>query len=220
MVLCDNFYTPRVRPEVAWDLQQMVETIADFSVEIGVPFISGKDSSSGTFEAAGVKIEVPATLAVSALGRLRDVSKVVTKDFSGWGTASSSWAKLIRKLYPEVSMPTLTDSAVTGFLMLTMPPRFAGFGMRCAPCTSKGVTFQAALSPKAAFSCACSRPPGVRAWASGLTWMPRRRAAGMDFSLGSSLVRSCWRFRRTVTSNGWSGTCLITNWAASLKSRA
>ena len=33
MVLCDNFYTPRVRPEVAWDLKQMVETIADFSVD-------------------------------------------------------------------------------------------------------------------------------------------------------------------------------------------
>jgi phosphoribosylformylglycinamidine synthase len=85
MVLCDNFYTPRVRPEVAWDLQQMVETISDFSIEIGVPFISGKDSSSGTFEAAGVKIEVPATLAVSAMGRLLDVSKVVTKDFKRAG---------------------------------------------------------------------------------------------------------------------------------------
>jgi len=81
LVLCDNFYTPRVRPEIAWDLKEMVETIADFSVVIGVPFISGKDSSSGTFEAAGVKIEVPATLAVSALGRLADVGKVVTKDF-------------------------------------------------------------------------------------------------------------------------------------------
>ena len=85
MVLCDNFYTPRVRPEVAWDLRQMVETIADFSVEIGVPFISGKDSSSGTFAAAGVKIEVPATLAVSVLGRLPDVKKVVTKDFKRAG---------------------------------------------------------------------------------------------------------------------------------------
>ena len=85
MVLCDNFYTPRVRPEVAWDLRRMVETVADFSVEIGVPFISGKDSSSGTLEAAGVKIEVPATLAVSVLGRLPDVRKVVTKEFKRAG---------------------------------------------------------------------------------------------------------------------------------------
>jgi phosphoribosylformylglycinamidine synthase len=56
MVLCDNFYTPRVRPETAWDLREMVETIADMSVALGVPFISGKDSSSGTFETEGRRI--------------------------------------------------------------------------------------------------------------------------------------------------------------------
>jgi phosphoribosylformylglycinamidine synthase len=81
MALCDNFYTPRLRPEVAWDLKRMVETIADLSVELGVPFISGKDSSSGTMESAGRLIDVPPTLVVSVLGRVPDVKKVVTKDF-------------------------------------------------------------------------------------------------------------------------------------------
>jgi phosphoribosylformylglycinamidine synthase len=81
MALCDNFYTARVRPEVAWDLEQMVRSIADFSVEIGVPFISGKDSSSGTFEASGRTIDVPPTLAVAVLGRVPDVRKIVTKEF-------------------------------------------------------------------------------------------------------------------------------------------
>ena len=81
MVLCDNFYTPRVRPEIAWDLREMVETISDYSVEIGVPFISGKDSSSGTFQAGEKKIDVPPTLAVAAVGRVPDVKKVVTKEF-------------------------------------------------------------------------------------------------------------------------------------------
>ncbi len=81
MALCDNFYTPRVRPEVAWDLKRMVETLADLSLELSVPFISGKDSSSGTFESAGRKIEVPPTLAVAVLGRVSDVKKIVTKDF-------------------------------------------------------------------------------------------------------------------------------------------
>jgi phosphoribosylformylglycinamidine synthase subunit PurSL len=81
MVLCDNFYTPRLRPEIAWDLKEMLETIADFSVEIGVPFISGKDSSSGTFDAAGRRIEVPPTLAVAVMGRVPDVKKIVTKEF-------------------------------------------------------------------------------------------------------------------------------------------
>jgi phosphoribosylformylglycinamidine synthase II len=85
LVLCDNFYTPRVTPEVAWDLTRMVEAIADLSAELGIPFISGKDSSSGTFEAAGRRINVPMTLAVAAMGRVPDVAKIVTKEFKRAG---------------------------------------------------------------------------------------------------------------------------------------
>ena len=85
VVLCDNFYTPRVTPQTAWDLSQMVDAIAGLSVELGIPFISGKDSSSGTFESAGRKIEVPMTLAVAAMGRVSDVKKIVTKDFKHAG---------------------------------------------------------------------------------------------------------------------------------------
>jgi len=59
----------------------MVETISELSVALGVPFISGKDSSSGTFQTAGRQIDVPPTLVVAAMGRLPDVSKVVTKEF-------------------------------------------------------------------------------------------------------------------------------------------
>ncbi|MGH9403056.1 MAG: phosphoribosylformylglycinamidine synthase subunit PurS [Terriglobia bacterium] len=81
LALCDNFYTPRVRPEVAWDLTRMVETIASLSIEFGIPFISGKDSSSGTFESNGRSIEAPPTLAVAAFGRVPDVRRVATKDF-------------------------------------------------------------------------------------------------------------------------------------------
>lgn len=81
MVLCDNFYTPRLRPDVAWDLKAMVAEMADFSEKIGVPFISGKDSSSGTFENQGRRIDVPPTLAVAALGRVPEAKKMVSKDF-------------------------------------------------------------------------------------------------------------------------------------------
>ena len=70
-----------MRPDVAWDLKQTVETIADLSVELGIPFISGKDSSSGTMESAGRRIDVPPTLVVATLGRVLDVKKVVTKEF-------------------------------------------------------------------------------------------------------------------------------------------
>jgi phosphoribosylformylglycinamidine synthase len=85
MVLCDNFYTPRLRPEVAWDLKEMVAAVADLSLKIGVPFISGKDSSSGTFESAGRRIDVPPTLAVATMGRVPDVSRIVTKEFKRAG---------------------------------------------------------------------------------------------------------------------------------------
>ncbi len=85
MVLCDNFYTPRVRPDTASDLVAMVDAIADLSVKLGIPFISGKDSSSGTFEAGGKRIDVPATLAVATMGRVDDVKAVVTKDFKHAG---------------------------------------------------------------------------------------------------------------------------------------
>ena len=85
MVLCDNFYTPRVRPETAFDLVEMVEAIARLSVQLGVPFISGKDSSSGTFETGGKRIDVPPTLAVATMGRVGDVKTVVTKDFKRAG---------------------------------------------------------------------------------------------------------------------------------------
>jgi phosphoribosylformylglycinamidine synthase II len=80
IVLCDNFYTPRVTPEIAWDLVQMVETCADLSVRFGTPFISGKDSSSGTFIGQdGRRIDVPPTLCVMALGRMEDVRSLTPK---------------------------------------------------------------------------------------------------------------------------------------------
>ena len=85
IVLCDNFYTPRVSPQIAWDLKAMVDVIAELSVATGVPFISGKDSSSGTFESTGRRIDVPPTLAVAAMGRVPDVSRIVTKEFKRAG---------------------------------------------------------------------------------------------------------------------------------------
>ena len=85
MALCDNFYTPKIRPDIAADLVRMVETIAKLSEELGTPFISGKDSSSGTFEAGGRRIDVPPTLAVAAMGRVDDVKKVTTKEFKRAG---------------------------------------------------------------------------------------------------------------------------------------
>jgi phosphoribosylformylglycinamidine synthase len=98
IALCDNFYTPKLRPEVAWNLKAMVETIADLSEVFGTPFISGKDSSSGTFKTdTGELIEVPYTLCVSTMGRMPDVRKAVTKEFKCAGNK----LVLVGTLLPE-----------------------------------------------------------------------------------------------------------------------
>jgi len=82
IVLCDNFYTPKIRPDVAWNLKAMVDTIAELSEVFGTPFVSGKDSSSGTFKTNNDElIDVPYTLVVSTMGRIPDVKRVVTKEF-------------------------------------------------------------------------------------------------------------------------------------------
>jgi phosphoribosylformylglycinamidine synthase len=85
LALCDNFYTPKLRPDVAWDLREMVRVICELSLELGIPFISGKDSSSGTMESAGRRIDVPPTLVVSAFGRVADTKRIVTKEFKQAG---------------------------------------------------------------------------------------------------------------------------------------
>jgi len=86
IALCDNFYTPRSTPEVNWSLAQMVNAIADLSVRLGMPFISGKDSSSGTFLSAdGQIINAPPTLVVATLGRVPDVARAVRKELRAAG---------------------------------------------------------------------------------------------------------------------------------------
>lgn len=86
IVLCDNFYTPRVNAIQAWQLKEMVHACCDLSVRFGTPFISGKDSSSGTFIGAdGTRLDIPPTLAVMAMGRMPDAAALVGKAFKGAG---------------------------------------------------------------------------------------------------------------------------------------
>ena len=107
IVLCDNFYTPRVTPEIAWALQGMVDMCCDISEKLGTPFISGKDSSSGTFVGEnGFQLDVPPTLAVLAMGRMKDVRQTIPKP---WHMAKSSLV-LIGPLSQELGGSILGDS--------------------------------------------------------------------------------------------------------------
>ena len=108
IVLCDNFYTPRVTPGVAYALKQMVETCSTLSKQFGTPFISGKDSSSGTFiNQENQRIDAPFTLCVMAMGRLTDVRHLVTKPFKGEGNPLYILGPLSDRLGGSVYLDTL-----------------------------------------------------------------------------------------------------------------
>jgi phosphoribosylformylglycinamidine synthase II len=98
IALCDNFYTPKSTPTVAYHLRRMVEEAAKLSIGLGMPFISGKDSSSGTFTTDDNQtIDVPYTFVVSTLCRVPDVDRLVTKPFKKAG----SNIVLVGELDPE-----------------------------------------------------------------------------------------------------------------------
>jgi len=98
LALCDNFYTPRGTPEINWCLTRMVETIAELSVALGMPFISGKDSSSGTMQCRdGRTIDVPLTFVVATMARVPDVNRCVVKPFRCPGDE----LVLLGELWPE-----------------------------------------------------------------------------------------------------------------------
>ncbi len=80
IVLCDNFYTPRINAAIARDLKGMVTACCELSRQLGTPFISGKDSSSGTFIGKdGSRLDIPPTLAVMAMGRMPDIRRHTPK---------------------------------------------------------------------------------------------------------------------------------------------
>jgi phosphoribosylformylglycinamidine synthase len=83
-VFCGNYYTPTRTPEQRWYLSQMVHRAADLSCVFGIPFVSGKDSSKGSYiDEDGNVIDVPLTFVPSILGRMPDVSRVIDKTFKG-----------------------------------------------------------------------------------------------------------------------------------------
>jgi phosphoribosylformylglycinamidine synthase II len=108
IVLCDNFYTPRVTPQVAYALKEMIATCSALSKQFGTPFISGKDSSSGTFiNQEHQRIDAPFTLCVMAMGRIPYVRRLVSKHFKGEGNPLYILGPLTDKLAGSVYLDTL-----------------------------------------------------------------------------------------------------------------
>jgi phosphoribosylformylglycinamidine synthase len=89
----DNFCWPdpvqsEGTPDGAYKMAQLVRAcrgLYDLTRAYGTPLISGKDSMKNDSIMGGVKISVPPTLLVSALGQIDDVTKAITLDLKSPG---------------------------------------------------------------------------------------------------------------------------------------
>ncbi len=88
IAVLDNFCWPdpvetEANPGGSYKLAQLVRAcrgLYDIALAYGTPLISGKDSMKNDSVMGGVKISVPPTLLVSALGQMDDVRDAVTLD--------------------------------------------------------------------------------------------------------------------------------------------
>ncbi len=83
-----NYYTPKLTPEVGWDLTEMIKAQAATNKAFGIPTIAGKDSSSGTWVGKdGTRIDVPYTCVMAIAFKMPDVSLAITKPFKKSGNS-------------------------------------------------------------------------------------------------------------------------------------
>ncbi len=84
----DNFCWPdpvqsEKTPDGEFKLAQLVranQALYEYCKGFGIPLISGKDSMKNDAIVGGVKISIPPTVLISALGKIEDVRKAVTMD--------------------------------------------------------------------------------------------------------------------------------------------
>lgn len=93
VALVDNFCWPdpiesSKNPDGKHKLAQLVrscEGLYDLSCEYGMPFVSGKDSMKNDFYTEEVKISVPPTLLITAIGEVPDTKKIIGSNFKQVG---------------------------------------------------------------------------------------------------------------------------------------
>ncbi len=84
----DNFCWPdpvqsEKTPDGEYRLAQLVranQALYDYCKAFGLPLISGKDSMKNDYLIGGLKISIPPTVLISALGKIDDVRKAITMD--------------------------------------------------------------------------------------------------------------------------------------------
>jgi len=84
----DNFCWPdpvqsEKTPDGEYRLAQLVranQALYDYCKAFGLPLISGKDGMKNDYLIGGLKISIPPTVLISALGKIDDVRKAITMD--------------------------------------------------------------------------------------------------------------------------------------------
>jgi phosphoribosylformylglycinamidine synthase len=86
IALLDNFCWGNVDdPEVLGSLVRACEACRDVAIAFGMPFVSGKDSLNNEFRSGDLRIRIPGTLLISALGQVPDVRRCVSMDLKAAG---------------------------------------------------------------------------------------------------------------------------------------
>lgn len=98
--VCNVYTAPAENPEHAWRLSKLVKDgYAAASVILGVPVISGKDSSSGRFTTdKGKQIDAPLTFNALALGRMPNWRRLIPKAFARSGDLIVLYAPGLKKI--------------------------------------------------------------------------------------------------------------------------
>jgi phosphoribosylformylglycinamidine synthase len=110
IALLDNFcWGDPKDAERLGSLVQFCRACHDVAVEMGTPFISGKDSLNNTYiDLDGKRLSIPDTLVISAIGIVPDVTKSITLDLKRAGnslylyTAGNDLLPSLRKLYHAI----------------------------------------------------------------------------------------------------------------------
>ena len=133
--LSANWMWPAKQPGEDARLYSAVEALSAFSIELGVPVPTGKDSLSMTMKYPdGESVSAPGTVVVSSMAEVSDVSKCVTPDlkpvqgsallyvdFSGMKSfplGGSSFAQSIGQLGNAVPTVANVDSFKAGFALV------------------------------------------------------------------------------------------------------
>ncbi len=81
VALIDNFIWPKPDQELLWALDQAMEACVDAMKIFQIPFISGKDSLSSSYQFPdGTILKIPPVLCISAFGKIPDVSTTISSD--------------------------------------------------------------------------------------------------------------------------------------------